>query len=273
MDQIKIKRLEVFAHHGVLEEETREGQKFYVSVTLFLDTRQAGLVDDLTKSVHYGEVSYLITDLMQSNTFYLIETVAEFLAEKILLSFPLVQELELEVSKPMAPIGLPFEDVSVTVKRGWKEAYLSFGSNMGNREQSLQKALDTIGKNSKCRIQTISEFLITKPYGDVDQEDFLNGVMKIQTLYTPFELLEFLQKIEKEGGRERLRHWGPRTIDLDILFYEQLVISNEKLIVPHVDLKNREFVLKPMVQIAPYHVHPVFHKTMTVLLGELIGNQ
>lgn len=95
-------------------------------------------------------------------------------------------------------------------------------------------------------MRQVSELLVTKPYGGVEQEDFLNGCLELETLLTPQELLEELHRIEQEAGRERKIHWGPRTLDLDILFYDKELIETEDLIIPHVDLENRYFVLKPL---------------------------
>ena len=93
--------------------------------------------------------------------------------------------------------------------------------------------------------------------------------MELHTLYSPEELLEVLHTIEKAAKRERLVHWGPRTLDLDILLYDELIQDDPVLTIPHPDMQNRDFVLRPMVEIAPHLVHPVFQKSMKVLLNEL----
>lgn len=174
MDKIKIQNLEVFANHGVFLEETKLGQKFLVSAVLYTDTRAAGMTDDLTKSIHYGEVSHFITDFMKKNTYQLIESAAEQLAQAMLLTIPNLKKVLLEIKKPWAPIGLPLESVSVEIERGWHEVYLSFGSNMGDREAYIKIALDALEHIRGCRLRQVSELLVTKPYGGVEQEDFLN---------------------------------------------------------------------------------------------------
>ena len=111
--------------------------------------------------------------------------------------------------------------------------------------------------------------IVTEPYGGVEQEDFLNGALEIETLLEPEELLEVLHQVEDAEGRKRTLRWGPRTLDLDILFYDRICYESENLVIPHVDLENRVFVLKPMSEIAPYFRHPINHKTMMGLLKEL----
>jgi dihydroneopterin aldolase/2-amino-4-hydroxy-6-hydroxymethyldihydropteridine diphosphokinase len=103
----------------------------------------------------------------------------------------------------------------------------------------------------------------------VEQDDFLNGAVEIETLLPPLELLEELHRLEQNANRERKIHWGPRTLDLDILLYDAEIISMEQLMVPHPDMLNRTFVLEPMAEIAPYLRHPLEGKTMMQLLKEL----
>ena len=269
MDEIVIENLKCFAYHGVLENEKKEGQDFYVSLKMYLDTSMAGNTDDLEKSVDYSAVAAFINDWMKNNTYELIETVANKLVKDILLEFPLCENAEITIKKPNAPIPLPFENVWVNIKRGWKKAYISFGSNMGNKRENIQKAIDKFKQNGYCKNIIVSDIIETEPYGGVEQDDFLNGVMGFDTLLSPFELLDFISVVEKEGKRVRNIHWGPRTIDLDILFYEDEIIQTKDLIIPHKDMINRYFVLKPMEMIAPFYVHPVYKKTITDLLNQL----
>lgn len=269
MDEIRIENLEVYAYHGVYPEENKNGQPFYVNAVLYTDTRRAGQTDDLSLSTNYGEVCHFMTEWIQGHTYQLIETVAETTARQILLRFPKVCELELEIRKPQAPIGLPFGCVSVKIKRGWHKVYLSFGSNLGDREGYIRTAIGELGKIADIRLGKISDFIITKPYGGVEQEDFLNGALELDTLLTPKELLDELHRIEQLAGRKRIVHWGPRTLDLDILFYDKWIYEEEELIIPHVDLEHRDFVLRPMAQIAPHFRHPVLKKTIKQLLAQL----
>ena len=115
----------------------------------------------------------------------------------------------------------------------------------------------------------VSDYLVTEPYGGVEQDVFLNGALKLRTLLTPEELLDRLHELEQAAHRERIVHWGPRTLDLDILLYDQMIIDTPVLHVPHIDMENRDFVLIPLTELAPYYRHPVLNKTISQLLKEL----
>ena len=273
MDIIRIDNLEVYAYHGAYDEEKEKGQYFYVNAELYTNTRKAGMNDDLDASTNYGTVCDFIHDFMTKHTYDLIETVAEQLAQALLLEFKLVKSVLLEIRKPHAPIEKEFESVSVEIERGWHEAFVAFGSNLGDKEKFIDEAIEALSNLPQITIVAISDKIVTEPYGNVEQDVFLNGVMKIETLLPADELLQILQKVEEHAGRERKIHWGPRTLDLDIIFYDDDIISEDDLIVPHPDMKNRDFVLKPLMQIAPYKLHPVYRKTISDMYAELMAKK
>lgn len=273
MDKIHIKNLEVFGRHGVFPEEKRLGQKFVINAVLYVPVRDAGGKDDLTKTVNYGKVSQFMVSYMSEHTFQLIEAVAEQMAKEVLLHFPRMQAITLEILKPWAPIGLPLEAVSVEITRGWHRAYVAVGSNMGDREGYIGQGTRMLDNRDDCMVVRMSELIETKPYGVKDQPDFLNGMLEVRTLLFPEELLEALHQVEQAANRERKVHWGPRTLDLDIIFYDDIVVEEEMLQIPHPDMENREFVLKPLAELAPYLRHPVNGKTVRQMLAEVSDSQ
>jgi len=268
LDRINIINLEVYARHGVLSEEKVRGQKFLISAALYIDTRKAGKMDDLTRTLDYSEICRVIKDYVKDNTFSLIETVAERLAELLLIENPMLQKILLEIKKPWAPIAIPFEMVSVEIERLRHIAFIALGSNMGDKEAHLNFAVSELEKTQGCRVLGVSGFIKTAPYGYTEQDDFLNGCLKLETLMTPHELLELLHSIEKNAGRVRNIHWGPRTLDLDIIFYDDIVVSDDTLRIPHAQAHKRDFVLAPLCEIAPNVLHPIFKKTVSELLDE-----
>ena len=271
MDKIEIKNLEIFANHGVFPEENVLGQKFVISATLYTDTRKAGLTDELTASIHYGEVSHMITKFTKEHTYKLLEALAENLCQMLLQELPLLKMITLRVEKPWAPVALPLETVAVEITRAWHTASVAFGSNLGDKKKFLDDGIQGLRTTPSCEVEAVSEYLVTEPYGGVEQDEFLNGVLKLRTLLTPEELLDRLHELEAAANRERIIHWGPRTLDLDILFYDNEIIDTPDLHIPHIDMENRDFVLKPMDEIAPYYRHPVLNKTIHQLLNELLA--
>lgn len=272
-DEIQIKDLEVFANHGVFPEETRLGQKFLLSLTMYADTRKAGTGDCLEDSIDYGAVSHFMTDYMKQHTWKLIEAAAEHLAEELLLRYPLLKGVTLELKKPWAPVGLPLDTVAVKITRFWHRAYLGLGSNLGDKETYLNQAVKSVDETRGCQVEKVSSYLVTEPYGGVEQDDFLNACLCLKTYLSPEELLRRLHEIEQDAHRERIIRWGPRTLDLDILLYDDLILETEDLILPHMDMENREFVLKPLSEIAPNLRHPILHKTMRQLADQLAAKE
>lgn len=269
MDYITIKNLEIFSNHGVLKEENVLGQKFLISCEIFLDTGAAGKSDDIEQSVDYSDICHTIKEIMEQNTFKLIEKAAETISENILLKYDKIKSIKTEVKKPWAPILLPLEYVSVSVERKWNTVFLSLGSNMNDKKANLELALSEFEKNEKIKNITVSDMIVTEPVGNVEQDDFLNCCVRFETLYSPHELLDFTMKTEKKAKRERLVHWGPRTLDIDIILYEDLVIHDERLTIPHIEMANRRFVLEPLCQLDPYAFNPALNKTAFTLFEEL----
>jgi 2-amino-4-hydroxy-6-hydroxymethyldihydropteridine diphosphokinase len=144
--------------------------------------------------------------------------------------------------------------------------YLGIGSNIGDREANLKEAVHRLEMTENAKVAACSSFYLTKPAGGPPQEDYLNGVLKVETGLPPGELLDTLKNIEKEMGREDPAGKNyPRIIDIDILLYDGLVMETDKLFIPHPRMHEREFVLEPFAEIAPEAVHPALERTVREL--------
>lgn len=144
-------------------------------------------------------------------------------------------------------------------------AFLSLGSNMGDKRGYLTKAIDLIGKHEQIKLVNIASFYETKPVGYTEQDIFLNTVVEVETKLAPGKLLKELNHIEKQLGRERLIKWGPRTVDIDILTYGQETVNEQDLIIPHKEMKQRGFVLVPLLELAPEYRFPTGEKGSEIL--------
>jgi 2-amino-4-hydroxy-6-hydroxymethyldihydropteridine diphosphokinase len=134
--------------------------------------------------------------------------------------------------------------------------YIALGSNKGDKLNFLRKAVERINNNERCCLEDSSYIYETKPFRNLNDENFLNAVIKISTGYLPRELFNFLKKVEKDLGRSKTEKWGDREIDLDILLYNDLIYSDNVITIPHLEMHKRDFVLIPLCEIAPRLVHP-----------------
>jgi 2-amino-4-hydroxy-6-hydroxymethyldihydropteridine diphosphokinase len=150
------------------------------------------------------------------------------------------------------------------------EAYIALGSNIEPRGKYIQRALNLIDEHPDMTVDAVSSVYETQPEGGpADQEEYLNAVARIKTTLSPENLLVALQAIEKELARKREFHWGPRTIDLDILLYGQEIVSSDTLIIPHPLMHERRFVMQPLAQIAPHVMHPILMMSAQTILESL----
>ena len=142
-------------------------------------------------------------------------------------------------------------------------AYIGIGSNVGVQINKIDFAVELINESPYCEVTAVSSIYESLPYGQIEQEDFFNAVIEIKTYFEPKDLFHFLKSIEKRVGRKLAEKWGPREIDLDILFYDDLIYSDEDIKIPHKDMLNRDFVVVPLIEIAPDLIHPELHKKIS----------
>ncbi len=152
-------------------------------------------------------------------------------------------------------------------------AYVGLGSNIGEKVRECEKAITEILKGDRHRLLAKSSLYRTEPVGYASQDWFVNGAIKIETSFQPHGLLRFLKDVETRLGRTEMFRWGPRLIDLDILFFGQEEIQSEELQIPHPLLHRRKFVLVPLVEIDRTLIHPVLKKTVRQLLEDLKEDQ
>lgn len=151
--------------------------------------------------------------------------------------------------------------------------YIGMGSNMGDRILNCRRAIAAIASSKENRILRCSPFYETEPIGKKEQGWFINGVIALETSLPPHGLMDLLLGIENRLGRVRIEKWGPRPIDLDILFYGNEVINEKDLQIPHPQVPERLFVLAPLADIAPDLRHPVLNQTVRKMRGALKGNE
>ena len=151
-------------------------------------------------------------------------------------------------------------------------SFIGLGSNIESRTNFIKKAVDELNNENSTSVITVSSLYETKPYGFPEQENFLNCVIEIKTSLSLTGLFEFTKGIEKKLGRKKRAKWGPREIDLDILFFNNEVYSDEKLKIPHEDILSRDFVLVPLLEIKPDLVHPVTGEKISQVAFDKIHN-
>lgn len=144
------------------------------------------------------------------------------------------------------------------------KVYLILGANLADKRENLLKAIELIGKQIG-EVATVSSFYETAAWGNTNQPDFFNVALIAETELEPLKVLEEIHKIEAALGRKREEHWGARTMDIDILFYENEIISLSNLVIPHPYIAKRKFVLTPLLEIIPNFVHPLLKKTIKSL--------
>ncbi len=239
--------------------------KYLVSADLNLEYGDAAEPADDIVSLDIKKIRDDISLFLNMNRNKSVDITARHLASHILLNFSYIDNLTLTFTDPRA--------AAFQITRGWHTSYLGAGSNLGDRSFNIRKGIDFINKSEFSHVTKISKIYETEPFGYEEQDLFLNCVLEIKTLLSPRNLIRFLLGVEKELKRERIIPMGPRTLDLDILFYDDLVTAFEEAVIPHPRLHERMFVMKPLCDIAPYHIHPLLKERCYRIADNLLPDQ
>ena len=256
MDRIDINGLRVMTLVGVLAHEREAAQPLQVDLSLEVDLADAGFSDELADTAHYGLVAERVAAVMRESKDLLLERLAHRIAEEALL-VDRVEAVELTLTKLRPPIPEDLQSTAVHIRRDRKQlnvpvrqqhtAIVALGSNLGDRVGFLRFGIEQLG--SVVRQSRVYE---TEPVGGPEQQGaYFNMVAVVETPLDPFAFIRRCQRIEAMAGRQRVIHWGPRTLDIDLLFYDDANISTEELLVPHPRIAQRRFVLHPLSDVAP----------------------
>ena len=256
MDRILIEDLRVLTIIGALPHEREIAQPLRIDLSIGVDLHNAGRSDELNDTVHYGLVCERIVEMARDSKDILLERLAAKVAD-VVLEFDLVELVDVTVTKLRPPVPEAVGTTSVCLTRTRAEAaappledhevIVALGSNLGDREGYLRFAVGELGN-----VVSMSQVYETEPVGGPDgQGAYLNMVVKVQTSLDPYAFIRRCQRIEANALRQRIVHWGPRTLDVDMLFYDDVHIASERLTVPHPRINERRFVLTPLSEIAP----------------------
>ncbi len=278
MFKIFVKNLKLYGYHGVRELEKNDGQYFLFNIEVLIEDSDYSGRDKLENTLSYSDVIREVKRINKTEKYDLLETFSQVLANRIMELSGLVRKVNIRIEKPSPPIDEKLDTVGVEyvldkdgsrpvrtrkLKPGNIEnsktgdsntVYLSLGSNMGNRKINLKKALKLLKGNPGIDIENISSLYETEPMYVEDQKSFYNIVVRasIESTMGPFELLGSIKAIEYGLGRRKVgTRYGPRLIDIDILYFGDEIIKSEILEIPHPKIIERKFVLLPLSEIAP----------------------
>jgi dihydroneopterin aldolase/2-amino-4-hydroxy-6-hydroxymethyldihydropteridine diphosphokinase len=256
-DRILLLGVEAVGHHGVLDFEKLDGQPFVVDVVLEMDLSRAGRSDSLGDTVSYADVAGDVVARITGPSFDLVERLAEVIAADV-LARPLVDAVEVSVHKPRAPVGHPFADVQVQVRRErGVPVVLALGANLGDAVAVLTEAVADIAAVPGMTVVAVSPLVETDPVGGPDQPVYLNAVLVGTASISPGELLQALHAIEARHGRTREVRWGARALDLDVIQFGipgtpgEARSDDPVLLLPHPRAHERAFVLAPWALVDP----------------------
>ena len=258
-DRVVVRGITATGHHGVFDVERRDGQPFVIDIELTVDLARPGASDDLTHTVHYGEVAADVVARIEGEPFDLIERLAQVIAEDA-LARPLVEAVTVTVHKPKAPVGVEFGDVEVRVtrERPFVPVVIAVGANLGEPVAAVMMAIHDLLSVDWLQSQSSSLIHETDPVGGPEQPNYANAVVTGRTRLSARLLLDRLHELEDRAGRTREVRWGPRTLDLDLISVgepgepSEVLSDDPALTLPHPRAHERAFVLVPWLQADPH---------------------
>ncbi|MFC5382586.1 2-amino-4-hydroxy-6-hydroxymethyldihydropteridine diphosphokinase [Aquipuribacter nitratireducens] len=289
LDRVSVTGIRGHGFHGVLAHEKRDGQEFSCDVALHVRRLRGGRTDDLADAVDYSVVARKAHEVLTGPSLDLVEAVAERIAAAV-LEDRRVSVVEVTVHKPQAPVGVPFDDVTVRVVRTQDDALadqapdaphravLALGANLGDAYATLHQAVLDLADRDGVEVMEASPVVDTAPVGGPTQDRYLNAVLLVRTRLSPRALLHACQDVEQAHGRTRDLRWGPRTLDVDVVEVRRddgapLVLDTEDLELPHPRAADRRFVLEPWSLVDPearlWH-WPGVERPVRELLEELV---
>jgi dihydroneopterin aldolase/2-amino-4-hydroxy-6-hydroxymethyldihydropteridine diphosphokinase len=262
--RIEVRDLRVLGTHGVLPEERGRAQPFSVDFWVEIDREllvatlerhsqeEREVRDELSSTVDYSSLVNAVGSVIEGTSHQLLESLAEEICG-CLLGDPAIKEASVTLRKLRPPIPWDAAFAAVSVGRSREKepvlAYLGMGSNQGSRAQILANALESLAKFSGVRLLGVSGVYETEPVGGPEQPDFLNLVAVVLTNLSPQELLSVAMELEQQAGRVRVEHWGPRSLDVDLLMVGDICLSSPELTLPHPRMFERRFVIEPLLEL------------------------
>ena len=263
-DRITLTGLTAKGHHGVFDHEREDGQDFTVDLVLHTRTERAAASDALEQTISYADVADRVVPIITGQPVALIETLAEKIAQEVLTTGALA--VDVTVHKPAAPIPHSFSDVTISIRRlgvllqapkPAAEVVVGIGSNLHDPVTQVE-----VGAGKLARVLEYEQMSRTRVSpaevapGQPSQPNYINAIMIGSTTLSPLGLLAELQRIEDEQGRTRESHWGPRTLDLDLISYKvggiEITSDNPDLTLPHPRAHTRSFVMEPWAEVDPW---------------------
>jgi dihydroneopterin aldolase/2-amino-4-hydroxy-6-hydroxymethyldihydropteridine diphosphokinase len=256
LDRIEVRNLVVMTVVGVLPHEREAPQPIRIDLDLHVDLRDAGRSDELADTANYGDVAERVAAAAREAKDVLLERLADRVAE-VVFGIERVEAVEVVVTKLRPPVPESLDSTAVRILRHRRDyeavgrdphlAIVALGSNLGDRASYLRLAVDSFPD-----LVAQSQVFETDPVGGPeDQGAYLNMVIAVRTPLDPYAFMRRCRQIESEAMRQRVVHWGPRTLDVDLLFYDDIRIEDPQLTIPHPRYAERRFVLAPLSEVAP----------------------